>query len=216
MTCLFRNSYSSIILASLYYCEAHRRCRSPNAPRAPAFSAWRAISAPVSAFPSSTACSCRTRRRTTPPSGLRVAGQPGLRKSDHRACLESADGGWTRRPRCGDHTASRDHRLHRRLQALDDGDARGDPALDGVSQTDRRGCGAGRGRRLKPAPAPSCVGRNKRTQLSSRAIPPRRRRRLRAARRHRLFAWLRGPRRSADRRPSSTAAPCRARQSPRA
>ena len=54
--------------------------------------------------------------------------QPDLRRSNHRAVLESVHRSRTRRTRCHDHAAGADHCLHRRLQAADDRDAPRDPA----------------------------------------------------------------------------------------
>ena len=50
--------------------------------------------------------------------------QPDLRQSGHRPVLESAHRRRPRRARRHDHAAGADHRLHRRLQAVDDRDDR--------------------------------------------------------------------------------------------
>ena len=100
----------------------------------------------------------------------------GVRKSDHRACLESADGGRPRRARCRHHAAGADHRLYRRLQAADDRDARGDPAADGVQETvgrpRRRACRRGGLGRVTPTsveqdPSPARWGFRKRQNARS-------------------------------------------------
>ena len=64
--------------------------------------------------------------------------QPNLCRPDHRTVLESAHRRRTRRTRRHDHATSTDHCLHRRLQAVDDRDARRDPAAHGVQEGARR------------------------------------------------------------------------------
>jgi len=57
-----------------------------------------------------------------------------------RAVLEPRDGGWARRARRRRHAPGPDHRLHRRLQAAADRDARGSPAASRLQEAvGRRG-----------------------------------------------------------------------------
>ena len=60
--------------------------------------------------------------------------QPNFCRPDHRTVLESVHRPRTRRTRRHDHAAGADHCLHRRLQAVDDRDARRDPAACGVQE----------------------------------------------------------------------------------
>ena len=60
-----------------------------------------------------------------------------VRRPDDRPILESVDRRRARRARRRDHAAGADHRLHRRLQAVDDRDARGDSAAHRVQEAVR-------------------------------------------------------------------------------
>ncbi len=64
--------------------------------------------------------------------------EPHVRDAGDRAVLEPADRGRTRRARRGRHPAGADHRLYRRLQAVDDRHAGCDPAADRVQAGVRR------------------------------------------------------------------------------